>query len=120
MAAGASCPSRLSCLSRLLSQHRLDPRQIAAQAAHLVRVLELSHRLLDPHPEQLISQIALLGAQVVHAQIAQLRGLHDTFSCAKRVANFVAIGSFAEASRIASRASFSLTPSISKSTRPGL
>ena len=60
-----------------------------------------------------------LRAELVGAEVAQFRGLHSIFSCAKRVANFVRIGSFAAASRIASRASVSVTPSISNSTRPG-
>ena len=60
-----------------------------------------------------------LGAELVGAQVAQFGGLHSIFSCAKRVANLVRIGSFAAASFIASRASVSVTPSISNSTRPG-
>src|SRR3954463_14331606 len=103
----------------LLSLHGLDAREIAAHLAHLVRRFQLSHRLLDPHAEQLIGQFALPRAELVGAEVAQFGGLHSIFSSAKRVANLVMIGSFAAASRIASRASFSLTPSISKSTRPG-
>src|SRR5580765_5568902 len=112
-----SCPSGLSC--PLLPLHRLHAREIAADRAHLVRRLELSHRFLDSHPEQLVGEIALPGAEFVGAQVAQFGGLHSIFSSAKRVANLVMIGSFAAASRIASRASFSVTPSISNSTRPG-
>src|SRR4051812_10381251 len=103
----------------LLSLHGLDAREIAAHRAHLVRVLELPHRLLDAHPEQLIGQFAFLRAELLGGEVAQFGGLHSIFSSAKRVANLVMIGSFAAASRIASRASFSLTPSISNSTRPG-
>src|SRR3954462_9920728 len=103
----------------LLSQHRLDPRQIAPHLANPRRRLELPHRLLDPHPEQLIGELALLRAKLVGAEVPQLRCLHCTFSCAKRVANLVLIGSLAPASFIASRASVWLTPSISNSTRPG-
>src|SRR6185436_11716811 len=106
-------------LSPFLSLNRLDAREIAAHRAHLVRRLELSHRLLDSHPEQLIGEVALLGAELLGSQVAQFGGFHSIFSSAKRVANLVMIGSFAAARRIASRASFSLTPSISNSTRPG-
>src|SRR5205807_10264742 len=117
---GLSCPSRPSCLSSLLPQHRLHAREIASHDANFLRRLELTHRFLNPHPEQLIDQIAFLDAELVGAQVAQLRSLHSIFSCAKRIANFVWIGSFEAASVNASRASFSETPSISKSTRPGL
>src|SRR5215471_5234073 len=115
-----SCPSCPSCLSGpLLSQHRLDAREVATDRAHLVRRFQLSHRLLDAHPEELIGQLALLAAELLDGEVAQFRGFHCILSCAKRTANFVRIGSFAAASFIASRASFSLTPSISNSTRPG-
>ena len=105
---------RVSASSTVLMRAR-----VAAHRAHLVRRLELAHRLLDAQPEQLIGQIALFRAELVGAEVAQLRGLHSIFSCAKRVANLVRIGSFAAASFIASRASVSVTPSISNSTRPG-
>src|SRR3954449_7823653 len=103
----------------LLPQHGLDAREIAPHRPHLVGFLELPHRFLDAHPEQLIGQFALPRAELVGAEVAQFGGLHSIFSSAKRVANLVMIGSFAAASRMASRASFSLTPSISNSTRPG-
>src|SRR5919107_827975 len=108
-----------SQLPALLPEHRLDSRQVAADRAQLFRYFELAHRLLDAHPEQLIGQLALLRSEFVGSEIAQFHGLHSIFSCAKRVANLVMIGSFAAASRIASRASVSVTPSISNSTRPG-
>src|SRR5216684_492386 len=115
-----SCLSCLSCLScPLLSEHGLDAREIAAHRANLVRRFELPHGLLNAHPEQLVREVALPGAELVGAEVAQFRGLHSIFSWAKRVANLVRIGSLAAASRIASRASFSVTPSISNSTRPG-
>src|SRR3954466_9841805 len=106
-------------LSSLLPLNRLHARQIAAHGAHLVGRFQLAHRLLDAHPEQLIGQVALAGAELVGPEVAQFGGLHSIFSSAKRVANLVMIGSLAAARRIASRASFSLTPSISNSTRPG-
>src|SRR3954454_15033816 len=103
----------------LLTLHGFDAREIAAHRAHLVRRFQLSHRLLDAHAEQLIGQFALPRAELVGPEVAQFGGLHSIFSSAKRVANLVMIGSFAAASRIASRASFSETPSISNRTRPG-
>src|SRR5262245_26886130 len=111
--------SAMPLLGSLLPQHRLDAREVAADDAELLGRLELPHRLLDTHPEQLVGEIALAHAEFVGAEIAQFGGLHSIFSCAKRVANFVRIGSFDEASFNASRASASVTPSISNSTRPG-
>src|SRR5262245_34451376 len=110
-------PSCLSC--PFLSENCLHPGQVPSYGAQLVGVLELPHRLLDTHAEQLIGEIAFLDTELVVAEIAQFRGLHSIFSCANRVANRVRIGSLAAASFIASRASFSLIPSISNSTRPG-
>src|SRR5579862_8644858 len=103
----------------LLSDHGLDPREIAAHRAHLFRHFQLPHRLLQAHPEERVGQLALLRAELVGAEVAQFCGLHSIFSCANRVANFVRIGTFAAASFIASRASFSLTPSISNRILPG-
>src|SRR4029077_17624938 len=97
-----------------------DAREIAAHRANLLGRLELPHRFLNPHPEQLIGQIALLRSELVGPQVAQFRGFHSIFSWAKRVANFVRMGIFAAARRMALRASASVTPSISNSTRPGL
>src|SRR3954447_7956813 len=106
-------------LSSFLSEDRFDPRQVPSHGAHLVGRFQLSHRLLDAHPEELIGQLAFLGAELLDGEVAQFRGFHCTLSCAKRVANLVRIGSFAAASFIASRASFSGMPSISNSTLPG-
>src|SRR5262245_28016620 len=77
----------LSC--RLLSQERLDTRQIPPDRAKPVRRVELTHGLLNAHPEQLIGEVALLGPKLVDPEVAQFRGLHEIFSSAKRVANFV-------------------------------
>src|SRR5205823_2899119 len=76
-------------------------------------------RFLNAHAEDLIDQLALARAQLVDPERLQLCRLHSIFSCEKRVANFVRIGSFAAASFIASHASFSDTPFISNITRPG-
>src|SRR4029079_16747279 len=97
----------------------LDPRQTAPQRLELVGGLELPHRLLDPQPEQLIVEILLALLQLVGPEIAELPDLHTAFSSANRVANLVLIGILAEARRIASRASCSVTPSISNRMRPG-
>src|SRR4051794_33441517 len=81
--------------------------------------LELAHRFLNPQAEQLIVEILLALLQLVGPQIAELPDLHDALSSANRVANRVLMGSFAAARRIASLASVSVTPSISKRIRPG-
>src|SRR5581483_9066131 len=113
-----------SLFLRLLAEHRLDARDLAAQGPHLVPRLVLAHRLLDAQAEDLLFQILDAVGQVVLAQAAQLRALfrdlHDTFSSANRVANRVFIGSLADASRIASFASTAVSPSISNRIRPGL
>src|SRR5262252_3350871 len=103
----------------LLAKHGFHASQVPPHRAQLVRRFELPHRLLDAHAEQLIGQLAFLHAELVGAEVPQFCRLHCTFSCAKRVANFVRIGIFAAARRIAWRASFSGMPSISKSTLPG-
>src|SRR5262245_14929504 len=103
----------------LLPEYGLHAREVATDRAHLVGRFELSHRLLDAHPEELIGQLALLAAELLDGEVAQFRGFHCTLSCAKRTANLVRIGSFAAASFIASRASFSGIRSISNSTLPG-
>src|SRR5215831_17647134 len=103
----------------LLAQHGLDARQVAAQRLHLVGRIELPHRLLDPQPEQLVVEILLAQPQLVRPEIADFPDLHTAFSSANRVANFVLMGSFAAASLSASRASCSVTPSISNMMRPG-
>src|SRR5262249_54981677 len=105
--------------SPFLSEYRLDSRKIATHRANLVRRLELSHRLLNPHPEELIDEVALANRELLGRQVAQFCRLHCTVSCAKRVANLVRIGIFAAASFIALRASASLTPSISNRIFPG-
>src|SRR5262245_6758314 len=104
---------------RPLAQDGLDAGEVATHRPHLGGGLELPHRLLDAQPEQLIVQVLLLRPQLVEAQLAYLTSLHHAFSWPNRAANFVLIGSFAEASCMARRASVSLTPSISNITRPG-
>src|SRR5690606_2131417 len=99
--------------------HGLYAGEVAPQALQLLRRLDLPHRFLDPQPEELIVELLLTLPQVVDRQVSHLGHLHDAFSSANRVANFVLIGSFAAARRIASRASFSGTPSISNRIFPG-
>src|SRR5262249_8919159 len=116
------CPTQ-ALPRRLLPQDRLHAREIAARGLQLRGRIELRRRLLEPHPEQRLVELALANPQGLDAQFPQLSRLHDhgyTRSCAKRVANLVSIGSFAAANCIARRASVSGTPSISNRIRPGL
>src|SRR5262245_51815715 len=64
----------------LLTNERFHPRQVAPHRAHLVGCLELTHRLLNPHPEQLVDQIPLLGRELIDPQWSQFRRLHSIFS----------------------------------------
>src|SRR5215471_8980846 len=107
-------------LDSLLAEHRLDPRELLAQRAHLVARLGLPHRSLDAQAKHLIVEIAQALAEILRrqaAQIVELLGHLHTCSCAKRWAKRVFIGSLAEASRIAARASAAVTPSISNRMR---
>src|SRR4029079_11886092 len=97
----------------LLTQHGLHARQIAPEGLELVTGFVLPHRLLNAQAEHLIVEILLALPQLVDPEVAELGHLHDASSSPTRVATRVLIGSWAAASRIASRASTSLTPSIS-------
>src|SRR6478735_6395333 len=103
----------------LLAQRGLDPCPVAPQRLELLGRLELPHRFLDPQAEQLVVEIFLALLQLVRPEIAEFPDLHTAFSSANRVANFVLMGSLAAARRSASRASVSVTPSISNMIRPG-
>src|SRR5690606_34547591 len=84
----------------------------------------LPDRPLQTDPAQLVVEFPRWRLEIRDRQGARLGPssdhLHDTFSSAKRVANRVLIGSFADASRMAAFASSIETPSISKRIRPGL
>ena len=76
-----------------------------------------THRLLNAHPEQLIvTFLALLSSS---APSSRSSAAFMTSAGANRGSTLVIIGASRRASLIASRASFSVTPSISNSTRPG-
>src|SRR5512137_1960623 len=57
-------------------QDRHHPRQLAPERAHLVRGVQLAHRLLDPQPEDLVLQVLDLALQLVDVQLADLLHLH--------------------------------------------
>src|SRR6185369_6716404 len=98
-----------------------DLRQVLARRLDLVHDLGVAELLLEAEPEELLAQLAALLEEGVVRQLANLLRLHTRPpSSSLRETNFVLIGSFCAARRIASRAVVSSTPSISKSTRPGL
>src|SRR5271155_997779 len=114
-------PLRLPQFS--LAQHRLDPREIALRFPQLLQSFGLSGRKLKTQPENLLSQLALLGFKLGLAHLAVLhRATRVTFrhySSSARLTNFVRMGSLCEASFIASVADARSTPAISNITRPG-
>src|ERR1041384_4526686 len=121
-------PSRtrfgMSCsLARgLLPQHRLDAGDVGAPVAHATRLAELSAGLLETQVECFLAQVAQLFLELVVGLGAQIAGLHRTLpppSAPTRATNRVLIGSLAAASSSASRATWTVTPSSSNSTRPG-
>src|SRR6185503_4953703 len=117
-------PLAMTSSCRLLAQDRSHSRQLAAQWADLVARLALAHRLLQAEPEHLFLEIARALRELVSVEPAQIRQLfrrlHDTCSPPNCVVKRTFIGSFADARRIASRASVAETPSISNRIRPGL
>src|SRR5262245_22204802 len=118
--AGAGLDVCFSRLSLFLADHRLDASEVAAREAQLHRRIQLSEGLLEPHAKQLILELARPCFQILDLEIAQFGDVdHDTFSWENLVANLVRIGSFDAANWSASRASDSVTPSISNRIRPG-
>src|SRR5437879_3578274 len=60
-----------------LAHHGLDAREFAAHGPDLLRVLEVAHRFLDPHPKQLVGELAFADAELVGAEVADFGGLHS-------------------------------------------
>src|SRR5271165_3473117 len=108
----------------LLRGDGFDARNVATDDAHARGVLELSARLLETQVEPLLPQLEDLVGELVfrhHAQVGNAAGLlhHGSPYSAMRWTKRVLIGSFAAASRNASRATVSGTPSTSNMMRPG-
>src|SRR5205814_7253287 len=97
----------------LLALHGLHPRQVPAERLELRGRFQLPHGFLYPQTKELVVEILLALLEFVGPQIADFPDLHDALSSANRVANRLRMGSFAAARRSASRASCSVTPSIS-------
>src|ERR1044072_8316665 len=102
--------------------HGPDAGDIAASFLHPRGVLELSGGALEAQVEALLLPVedGLLPLVVAHrADVFNFHLGHDAYS-AMRSTKRVLIGSLAAASASASLAVCTLTPSISKITRPGL
>src|SRR5258706_189386 len=61
-----------------LAHTGLDARDVPAQGAQAGRLLELAAGLLEAQVENLLPQIAALGAQFGHRQIFKFRYLHNS------------------------------------------
>src|SRR5262249_17688725 len=101
-----------------LAANGLDPGYIFLQRSKFVQTFSLSCRQLKSQAKHLFCHFALLSLQFVVGQLSDFFGFHR-YSCPIRDTNFVWMGSLLAARRIASRATSSLTPSISKITLPG-
>src|SRR5581483_8149132 len=97
-------------------QQCLDPCDLAADLAHLRRVLHVSGRALEAQLEQLLVQLLFARLQLVGRLLAKRGGvvrLHSATSSCARLTNRVLIGSLCAARRNASSATSRVTPSIS-------
>src|SRR5690606_17068752 len=99
-----------------LAQDGLHSRDVLAHAAVLVRLRQAAGRLLHPQVELLAAELDELVGELLLGHFPELLGVHH-ITC--RVTNSVGNGSFAAARRNASRATSSVTPSISYSIFPG-
>src|SRR6185437_2293585 len=99
-----------------LGQDRRSARDLAAHLGELVGLCALALRLLHAQAELLAAQVGDVVDQFLRGFFAHLVGIHHSSAL---VANWVWIDSLAAARRNASRASASVTPSISYSIRPG-
>src|SRR6185437_15288441 len=100
----------------LLVQRGLGARDLAARAHELVGLRVVALRLLHAQAELLAAQIDDVLAEFLRGLAAHLAHLHHSTA---RLANCVCTDSLAAARRNASRASASVTPSISYNMRPG-
>src|SRR5690606_5564219 len=108
----------LSCLcAGALVQNLLDASDVLTGFPEQARVLELPREVLHAVGEQVLFPARLERDQVFGRALPQVLRLHHV---SPRARNRVSMGSFEAASLNASRASFSGTPWISNSTRPGL
>src|SRR6185312_6131275 len=121
-------PSCLLPSRRPLGGQRLQPRNVLPQLPQLLNALALPHRHLEAQPEQLVPELRLPRLQLLVAHLPQAldRGpragvLRCALHCSSppRLTNRVFSASLWLASRIASAACASGTPSISNRIRPG-
>src|SRR6185503_16429460 len=111
-----SCPSRPSrSPSRpgALVQQGLDARDLAPHLADLHRVFHAPRGALEPQLVELLVELPLPRAQLVHTLLTKLCHLHSPTSVCSRVTKRVLMGSLWAARRNASSAISRVTPSIS-------
>src|SRR3981189_3554947 len=106
----------------LLRGDGLDTGDVAAGFTQPRRVLQLPGGTLETQVEALLLQIEDGVLPLIVAHCANIGGLHLGHDCysAMRATKRVLIGRLAAASESASFAVCTVTPSISKITRPGL
>src|ERR1700692_744391 len=105
----------------LLADHGLNARVDAPNGLHAAEIRKVPGAQLKAQVEKFFPRLVRALLQLrdrVVAQLLELVAFHAT-SVSDRIMILVAIGSLADASLSASRATLSGTPAISKSTRPG-
>src|SRR5579871_213964 len=123
-ATASRLPALHSCLASgaalggaCLALHGLHSRHVLADLAELIGLGTLAGGTLQAQRELLALERQQLAVQLIGRFLSQLTRLHQR-TC--RFTKLVETESLAPARRKASRASASLTPSISNSTLPGL
>src|SRR5205807_743862 len=101
-------------------EHGEDAGHIAPQLSQAFGIVELTGDQLEAEVEQLLLGLAQAGAQFVGVHLSKVgRRRHQTSTSSDRTTILAFMGSFWMARSMAERASSSLTPASSNSTRPG-
>ena len=101
--------------------NRQHPRALLTQAAQLLQAIGLPHRHLEPQAEHLLRRIPQLLGQLdrIQARVLFPRSPSSRYSAVLPRHELGRQADFAAARRIASSATFRLTPSISNRILPG-
>src|SRR5690348_1465148 len=94
--------------------------EVLLRLAHLLDALRLTGRQLEPQPENLVAELALLDLQLVAVHLPEFLDSMGHHNSPVRVTNLVRIGSFCAAKSIASVAEARSIPDISNIISPGL
>src|SRR6185312_16139410 len=103
----------------LLARDGLDARDVAPDLSYPRRVLKLARGRLKAQVELLLLELDQLVIELIDCHAAHLCRLHGPQASTMRETTRVLSGSLAAPSRSDSRATASVTPSISNITRPG-